>query len=463
MTKNLIANVFFLALFTGAYAQENLSLSDAISLGLQRNYGIQIEQANVDIASNNNTWGQAGLYPSLSFDLSQNNGITDNVKTASPFALQGQIHSSSVTPSVNLNWMLFDGFRVKMTKRRLEQLQAESAGNASVVIANTIQSIILGYYLAVLEQQRLDEFQKQLLLSRDKYKYIKTKSEIGAAVTSELLLEEGNYLTDSANLVNQEINYKVALRNLNFLLSEPEISKNYMLTDVLTYENSSYTYEDLRSKMMNENVDLKTQYITQSILGTNVNLATADRYPSLSLNAGASSNFGWNDLSNTSIGERQRDSLRQNPNAVLLPDYSEKLKSQTNSYFANFTLSFTLFNGGKINRAIKNAVIEEDIGNMRVDQMKLSLDRDLRTAFDRYQIRQRLHGINQRRVEAARINLEISREKYQNGSINSFDYRVVQNNLLSASIQELQALYNLVDSKVELMRLTGGIIETYNQ
>ncbi|MFY0601805.1 MAG: TolC family protein [Cyclobacteriaceae bacterium] len=463
MFKNIILISLFSGIIFPGLSQNNLSLTEAIALGLQYNYDIQIEQANVEVASNNNTWGHAGRWPSLIANVNQNNSITDNVKTANPFALQGQIYANSLVPSVNLNWMLFDGFRISMNKSKLEQLQSESAGNASIVISNTIQSIVLGYYLAVLEKQRLEEFGKQMNLSRDKYEYLEVKSELGAAVTSELLLEEGNYLTDSVSFINQQLAYRNALRNLNFLIVEKDIDRTYTLTDSLVFESTNFLYEDLRSKMVSENVDLKKQYISQSILSSNTGLATADRYPSLVLNAGASRNMGRNDLSRTSIGERQSDSLSLNPNATFVPDYLEPLKSTTNNYFANFTLSFTLFNGGKINRAIQNAMVQEDIGNVRIDQMKASLERDLRRAFDQYQIRNQLYGINDRRVEAAKINLDISKGKYQNGSINSFDYRVVQNNYLSASIQRLQALYNLIDSKVELMRLTGGIIETYNQ
>ncbi|MEQ9229405.1 MAG: TolC family protein, partial [Cyclobacteriaceae bacterium] len=181
--KSIFLLGFFCVLL--ATAQEPLSLSDAIQLGLQRNYGILIEEGNVEVARNNNNWGQAGKWPTITLNVNQNNSLTNNVKVANPFSLQGEIISNSVTPALNLNWVLFDGMNVKMSKRRLEQLQAESEGNASIVVANTIQAIILGYYVALLEQERLEEFGKQLGLSRDKFEYIKVKSDLGSAVTTD--------------------------------------------------------------------------------------------------------------------------------------------------------------------------------------------------------------------------------------------------------------------------------------
>lgn len=442
-------------------AQQPLSLSDAIQIGLEQNYNIRIESGNVAVSQNNNNWGQAGRYPTISLNVNQNNSITDNVKTANPFALQGQMYNNSVVPGLNLNWTIFDGFRVNMTKRRLEQLQAESQGNASIVIANTLQSIILGYYLATLEQQRLDEYRKQLQLSSDKFDYVKTGAELGTAVTSDLLLEEGNFLTDSLNYINQELAFRNAQRNLNVVLGIDDVNTEYMFTDSLGLNFPEYSLDDLQAKMLDSNVDLKKQYITQALLGTGISLAKADRYPSLSLNAGVTSNLGRSDLSRTSVGDAQRLALIQVPDTVFGVNYLEPLSSTTNTYFANFTLSFTLFNGGKINRAIKNSIIQEDIGNIRLDQLKTTLTRDLSEAYDRYETRRRIYAINDRREQAAATNLEISIQKFKSGTINSFDYRVVQNNYLSASIVKLQALYNLMDSKVELMRLTGGLITDY--
>ena len=438
--------------FFSSKAQERLSLSDAIEIGLKQNYDVLIERGNVEVSRNNNNWGEAGRWPTISLDLGQNNVLTDNVRVAFPTATQGQTLSNSFNPAANVNWTIFDGFRVNISKKRFELLQAETEGNASIVIANTLQSIILGYYLAVLERDRLDEFRKQLSLSKDKFDYTQVKSDLGSAVSSDVLLEEGNYLTDSINFINQQLTFRNAIRDLNVLLAEENVAKTYVLTDSLIIPNETYAIEDLRAKMFSGNVDLQRQYITQSLLGQSTKLSHADKYPTLSFSGGFSENRNSLDLSSARFFTG--DGFANGPDT--------RLKSTTDTYSANFTLSFTLFNGGRIKRAIKNAIVNERVGQLRVDELENSLDRDLLTAFDRYNIRQQLYGINARREEAAAINLEQSEEKFRNGSINSFDYRDVQNNYLSSSILRLQAAYNLFNSKIELMRLTGGLIQNTN-
>ncbi|MGM0620514.1 MAG: TolC family protein, partial [Bacteroidota bacterium] len=64
-------------------------------------------------------------------------------------------------------------------------------------------------------------------------------------------------------------------------------------------------------------------------------------------------------------------------------------------------------------------------------------------------------------MEAAALNLEISREKYETGTINSFNFRDVQNIYLDAAQQKLEAIYNFIDSHTALLRMAGVIIQEY--
>ncbi len=441
--------ILFVFLFQAFIAkpQQQLSLDEAIKIGLERNFAIRIERQNVEIANNNNDWGQAGRYPTVTLDAAQNN-TTTNIDNPASF-LSGDITNRTIVPSVNLNWIIFQGFRANITKDRLERLQQQSQGNASIVIANTIQAIMTAYYQAQLEKRRMEEFENQLKLSKDRYDYLQTKYELGSAVTSDLLLEEGNYLTDSIQYVNQQLLYRNILRNFNLLLSE-EPFKAYDFIDEMEAEIENYTYAELENKMFKDNINLKTQYITQSVFKDETRLAKTDRYPSVSLNSFYSYNRDRQDLSGASLAGGG--------------SFDEPITNAiTKRYGANFTISFTLFNGGRINRAIQNAIKNENIANLQVDQLKRSLTIDMANALDEYNIRKQLLGIADRQYEVAKTNLEISQDKFKNGSINSFDFRTVQNNSLTAATQRLQSVYNLIDAKVTLMRLTGGLLRAYDQ
>ena len=440
-----------------AFAQRQLSLGEAIGVGLQRNYGILIEKKNVEVSENNNEWGASGRLPTVTLNASSNNSIQNTEGErfnaglgAFPFEQNNQ-RFYVAQPGLNVNWTLFQGNKAIISKRRFDQLEAESIKNADVIVANTVQAIISAYYLAVLEEDRLDEFQRQLMLSNDKYEYIKTKRDLGGAATSDVLLEENNFLTDSSNVLNQKLAVNNAFRNLNVILAESDMEKRYELTDSLTVDEMTYLLSDLQSAAFSENIDLQKIYLSQAILKSATSERRSERFPTLDFNGG----YNWN--------RSVTDLTRANSSDPTFQRPLNPLVSKGGTYFANFTLSFNLFDGKRINRAIRNAMVQEDIGNLRVDQLKQTISKDLLDAYDQYQVRRQLYEINKRRSAAAEINLQNSQEKFRNGSINSFDFRDVQNNKLTASIQELQAIYNLIDSKITLMRLTGGLLRQYDE
>lgn len=445
--------LFLLTIGFKTFGQETLSLDKAIQLGLERNYDILVEQKNTDITKNNNTVGEAGMLPKVDLNVKQNNTFQKNIKTAFPTSTQGETGFRTVNPGISANWTLYGGGKARINKRRLEQLEIESQGNSEVVISNTVQAIILSYYKAVLEKERLTEFGRQIKLSRDKYVYTKVKSEIGSAASSELLLEEGNYLNDSISYFNQELVYRNSLRTLNTLLVQNDLDQDYTFENDLVLSQENFDFEYLSNELVGSNVDLRKLYLSQKVLESDLAISKTSRLPSLSLDAGYNDDRQSLDLSNAVFFTGQ--GFESGPD--------QRLNSITDTYFANLTLSFNLFNGKKTSRAIRNSMIKEDIGMLKMDQLRQSLSKDLRESYDTYLVRRKIHGITERKYAVAQHNLNNSVERYKNGTINSFDYRTVQNNNLSAAIDLLQSLYNIIDSQVSLLRLTGGIVRGYVQ
>ena len=172
---NRITGIFIAILFaTALHAQDTLSLARAISIGLKNNFDVQIEQLNVEVAENNNTWGQAGRFPTISFSGNQNNNMVQR-KPANPFAVPGRNKSNNLNGQLDVQFVLFDGFAVKINKQRLAQLEQLSYGNAAFVMETTLQSIMLAYYQALLEKERLHILENNMTFSKERYDYVKLR------------------------------------------------------------------------------------------------------------------------------------------------------------------------------------------------------------------------------------------------------------------------------------------------
>lgn len=422
-------------------AQDQLSLSQAIEQGLANNFSIQIEQNKKEQAANLNTWGQAGMFPNISISASPSLAYQDT-ETDNPFRFGGSNTSSDVTPTIQANWILFDGLNVRMTKGKLALLEEQSGGNAQIIVENTVQAIILAYYTVLLEERRTEVFANTLNLSRDRYDYIKLKGDLGSAVTFDILRDKNAYLTDSSNYLTQVLNHKNAIRNLNLLLAQP-VDKNYQFTDSLSVQETSFSLDELAAAMKSTNSNLRNQYVNLEILQKDIGIARSAMYPRLSFNISGSN--GWNHLElGTPIGSP--------PNEV------SGINTTTLSLSANLTLSFTLYNGGKIKNQIKNARIQEQIGQLQIKDLELTLDNSLISTYDRYNLRQNLNSIAAVNLETADLNLDMGEERYRNGSINSFNYRDLQITYLQTALVYYQSIYNLIESKTELLRLSGGIL-----
>src|SRR3989338_3100415 len=122
-----------LTLSFSTLAQQELSATQAVFLALENNFQIQISERQLTVSEMNNAWGEAGLFPVVTLNVAQNNTIQDN--TNNPFTFTpGIILTQSINPSLGLDWNIFSGFQVRMSKQRLEQLEEQSANNVVTLI-----------------------------------------------------------------------------------------------------------------------------------------------------------------------------------------------------------------------------------------------------------------------------------------------------------------------------------------
>lgn len=466
MTLSRFATFALLLVGFGAAAQDTLSLARAIQLGLKNNFDIQVEQQNIQAAIINNNWGQAGALPTVSLAGNFNNSIVQR-KPANPFAVAGRNISDNLNGQLDVQFVLFDGLLIRLTKQRLEQLERLSYGNAAFVMETVVQAVILGYYQALLEKERLQVFQVTRDLSKERYDYIKLRKELGSAITFDVLQEQNNYFTDSANVLQQQIIYKNALRHLNLLLSEP-INNAYQLVDSLRHQDEFYSYEELKGKMTSSNTNLQNQFVNQELLRNNTRIQQSNIYPSVVLNVGATGSLDWlnarfrpteggTPVKNV-VGFLNDDRTQPVINTTFAPEYQTQ---SGNSYggYGNLSLRWTLFNGGQIKRGIESARIQEKIGLLNIDQLKLSLENDLLANYDLYILRQQLVNISQVKLNAAELNLSLANERYKNGALSAIDLRIVQENFRNAALENYLAIYAAIESRVALVRLTGGLID----
>ena len=410
-------------------AQKALNLNQAIEIGLEKNYNIQIVRQSEKIADLNNTWGNAGQYPSVEFNFRSNNKKDYNESD--------DFRQNILTPSIDLNWTLFDGFAVRIRKDKFNDLAALSKGNTIVAVESQIELIILAYYKALMEQERLKVSKRIKELSEDRYGNEKVASDLGTKGSYELLLAKNAFLEDKSNYLTQQVNYNNTVRDLNFLLGVEE-STQYIFTDAFSTKIKDYRLADLLDKMFANNNNLKNRYMQEAIQKRDIEMARSNYYPRVSLGAGVQGN------------------KYMQKHAV-----APKIDTKSHNLYANLSLNYLIFNGNANRRAVQISKIEEEISKIQTDDLKHSLTNTLAQNFELYQLRKELLDLAEENKLATEINMQLSKEKYESGSINSFNYRDVQISYQNASLARLSAIFNLIQSKTSLVRMTGGILSEF--
>ena len=435
--NRLLIIITFLSSFS-ALGQDSLSLKKAIEIGLQKNFDIQLTQKNVAINQIMNSWGEAGSLPQININVGQNNSISDqrnNPISFAPYLFQ----SSDVSGNLALNWTIFNGFGIQANKNKLEQLQIQSENTATLAIENTIHGIILSYYQAKMQKEQLNLIFNLIQLSKEKYDQQVLKSNLGVGVKFELLQYENNLLADSSSFYLQELAFQNSIRNLNLLMGA-DIEKEWILSSEIKPELNDKDFNTLKNEMLANNTNIKNQFLNISLNQQDISIAKSSFYPNINLNAGT----------NTSTGILSTNDA----NAPI-----DNTPIRNLNYYANFTLNFRLFDGGKVRRAIKALEIQNEVNQTQLEQMQQQLILELSNTFALYQTRKKIFELNKKAFIASKENLEIARFKEKTGLINSFNFRDIEMNYLSSGVNLYQSSFDLLESNATLLKLTGKIIQ----
>jgi outer membrane protein TolC len=432
----LLLLLTFSSLSLNAQTAVPLSLKGAIDIMLEKNFDIQIIAKNLESAKLNNNLGSAGFYPMIDIGASQTNRY-DNTKAMVTANSRDESVSNSIRPYATLNWTLFNGFSARIAKAKFDLLEDLTEGNVALVVESKIQAVVLAYYQALLNVEKLSIIEKVKKLSSDRYDYMQTKQSFGSAVSYDVLQAQNAFLSDSTTFLLQQLELKKSLLNLNLLLGVDKASE-FELTDNFTVLEADYDFASIEAQMLSSNKTITNQYINQEILKKNIDFSRTALYPSLRLSSGT-------DYTNSGM------------DYVGLP----RSTSYAYDFYANFSLSFNLFNGGRTRRAIQDAHIQEEIGQLEIDQMKQVLSNAMVTIFEMYSIRKQLLSVADLSLEKAKLNLELSSERFKSGAINSFNFRDIQLVYINAEFNRLEAVYNLLDANTEILRLSGSIISEY--
>lgn len=419
---------------SSVYADELLTLEDAIKIGLKNNYDIQIARNSARISLNNRGLGTAGFLPTL--DLSGNYQLSQTDEESNSATSFGNTDTENWGGSISLNWTLFDGFKMFIEKKRYNALARLGEYRARDIIENNVVAISRAYFNLVQQEQLLDVARDAKDISAQRLEKARIRKELGGASSTDFLNAQVAYNSDESALLNQQLQVTIAAERLNLIMGQSpdkplEVSKEISVPEL------ELTLDEILERAFEKNSGLKVARQNRLAADAGARSSFSPFLPKLSLNA----SYGYSDrtVSGDAIG------------------FGNDIYTERTDAAVGLMLSFNLFNGGRNRIEWQNARLEAKNQRLALEDAQNQLTGAVQQAYDTYINQIQLVELEQQNLLAAEQNLQLHQDRFQTGALSSLEFRDAQVSLIRAQTALIVARYQARITRLEIEQLTGNL------
>ncbi len=430
----LVLNPFFV------FSQQSFDLKQCIKTGLEQNYQIRISKNEQKIADNNMTIGNAGFLPTVSLNSTysqRSNDVEQIPADGSASVKNNNVNNSAFDAGVNLNWTVFDGFRVQTNYSKLKQLQQIGELNMLLNVENFIAGISSEYFNYVHQNIQLNNLKSAVRLSKERLRIVEARYNIGSMSRLDLQQAKVDFNADSSKLIRQrEVVFSTRVK-LNQLMALKNVEEQISVTDTAIVFNALLSKDQLWKKTLQSNIYILLSEKEKMLKTIDLKQAKSRNYPYLKLNAG----YGYVQNKYEYNAYRQQNQLGSN---------------------LGLTLGFTLFDGFNRSREQTNARIEIENKQLANEELLLSIESDFSNIWMAYENNMQLTTLERENLSNAVENYEIAIERYKLGDLSGIELREAQNSLLEAEERLVQAQYNTKLCEISLLQISGSAMLLMN-
>jgi outer membrane protein TolC len=408
-----------------------LRVEDAVKIGLEKNFNIQILRNQEQIATNNNTPARAGMTPTVNSTGSLSYAINNTEQKFFNGESRGAPNAASFNARIGLeaNWTLYNGWRMYATRDRLTAFEQQSRALTTAQMQDLAANITLAYYNIVQLERTTDNLRYAVSLDRDLLNLVQAKKTIGSATGLELLQSRSRLTADSARLVQQEADIRRVYMSFNQLLNRP-VDESFRIDTSTLSSKMAITLDELLLNAKQANPDLILNKLDQQIAMLNTKEVKSFFKPEIDLTG----TFNYSYLRNA-VGF-----LLSNRN--LGPTLG-------------LTARYPIYDGQLRKQNLANAKMVEQNVKLRQDELMYSIEAQIRTRYADYRALQQLRDLEAANLKVTTDQANLARELYRLGKITNFEVR--ESTLLEVQARDrtIQAWFRMKQAEIELLNLAG--------
>ncbi|GAA4322734.1 TolC family protein [Flaviaesturariibacter amylovorans] len=422
-----------------AHAQDTarlLTVEEAVGMALRQNYDIRLSRNDSTLAALDYSYSKYAFFPRLNGRATylRNNNNVEQTFASNP-KVERKVNSTNLQYGADLNWTVFDGLRMFVTRERLGELVKLGELQIRAQVVTTIADVLRTYFDIARLQQQQTATQEAMALSEERLKLAQYKFDIGTGIKSDVLQAQIDLNGQRTALLTQQNTKRQQMEVLNRQLTlQP--GTTYRVVDSIPV-NSNLLLDSVQLSIEAGNPQLQLNKQQIDIAELVVKERKAERFPTVSV----ISAYNFN---------------RTNNNTP--PNNFSPLLNQTQGFNYGLTATIPIFNGFQARRNIRAAQIDVQNLELQYDATKALVGSGIMAAYQNYELSRQTLQLEESNIALIRENLVIARERYRLGLSTFLEMRTAEQNLFDGQSRLIQARFNMKAAEIELARLRGDIV-----
>jgi len=417
-------------------AQKLLTLEEAIATALQHNYDIILSKNDSAVAALDYSYRNAVFLPRLNGNVgatwNKNNQKQD---FANGTKREGDVKTNNLVGSISLNWTLFDGGKMFVTRYKAEELIHLGELGIKNQVINTIAAVINTYYDIVRQKQQLKAVEETMSISQTRVDLSQRKLDIGVGAKPDVLQSKVDLNAQKAAQLRQITLIQQLKEALNQTMNVAGNS-SYEVSDSIPI-NANLVLGDIQNNIENSNTTLQLLRKNVDIANYTVKERKAERFPIVSFNSAYNLNRTNNDVA-------------LNP---ALPIFN-----RNRGYNYGLTATIPILNNRNTQRLIRQAELNVQYQQLIFDNQRSLVNLGVINAFKDYELQKQALELEEANILLAKENVSIILETYRLGQATYLQLREAQKSLEDAYNRLIAARYNTKLAETELLRLKGDLV-----
>ena len=414
------------------YAQQRLTLPDAIAKALQHNFDIRIADVVLKQADANNTPGNAGMLPSVDANGSYRVGTNNVLNKLASGQEQARPNAatSAIGASLDATWTVFDGGRMFLVRKQLNKQEELAEVQLKARVQSVVSQVIQSYAEVVWRQQQQVAIDTGIGLAEVRMNISRVQFESGSSAKVDYLQARVDHNLRRTDSLNQQALIVQALTGLNVLLGE-ESDQFYMVDDSLQLNTSLQPMDKERLKEVNLSLDSARRSWELSKLDESI--ARTYHLPTVSLDAG----YGYTRTTSAA---------------------GFALFSRSFGPSAGINVNMPLFRGGNIRRQAKVASLQAMRAELSYERQNTELSRQYRSAWRNYEMSVAAYTLERENIQYAKENMNIQKARFRVGLATTIETREAENSYVQALVNLYTAAYNVKVNETRVLELENQLV-----